>query len=250
MIIDKIDGLNEILQQHNNSITNKRLISKIIIQVNQPQFLELQDRVKSIAFKQIGDPGNIALWSAFENAEEQEKREIAKARHILEEWIAKQFIDIFFKVCINDERRKKFWLKIASKNKLTFKVYGPTRTKRILQRDERIEEYLETRFETVYSRKDVSAFILYIGDYMLIEFSDAGYAFYGYKINGNYKPSLNYKLNSVDELRNGNLPMLVYRSGYSIENTNSEGRLSHNDGDLGWEQVFEYWFKNIAGINV
>ncbi len=248
-LINKIDDLNEILQQHKNYITNKRLISKIIIHVNQPQFLGLQDKVKSIAFKIIGDPSTIK-WNAFENVEESEKKEIAEARHILEEWIAKQFIDIFFKVCINDERRKKFWLKIASQNKLTFKVYGPTSTKRILQRDKRIEEYLETRFETVYSRKDVSAFILYIGDYMLIEFSDAGYAFYGYKINGNNKPSLNYKLNSVDDLRNGNLPMLVYRSGYSIENTNSEGRLSHIDGDLGWEQVFEYWFENIAGINV
>jgi hypothetical protein len=57
-------------------------------------------------------------------------------------------------------------------------------------------------------------------------------------------------LESVDELRNGSMPMLVYRSGYSINDTNREGRLTHNDGDLSWEQVFEYWFKNIAGINV
>lgn len=85
---------------------------------------------------------------------------------------------------------------------------------------------------------------------MLIEFSDEGYAFYGYKLNGNYKPNLNYKLNSVDELRNGILPMLVYRSGYSINETNQEGRLSHNDGDLRWEQVFEYWLKNTARIDV
>ncbi len=249
-IADRIDNLIETLLKHNSSITNKRLLSKIIIQANQPQFAILQDKVKPIAFAHIGDPSNISKWSAFENATDIEKSELIQARNILDEWIAKQFIDIFFRVCLNDERRKRFWLKIASKNKVSFKVYGPARTKRILQQDDRIKEYLDARFDTVFSTKDVSAFILYIGDYMLIEFSDAGYAFYAYKTQGTSKPNLNNRLNSVDDLRNGAMPMLVYRTGYSINSTNNEGRLTHNDGDLGWEQVFEYWFKNIAGINV
>ena len=249
-ILNEIDNLNEVLLKNNSSITSKRLVSKMIIQANQPAFATLQDRIKKIAFTQIGDPSNISNWTAFENATETEKKEILEARNILDEWIAKQFIDIFFRVCINDERRKRFWLKVASKNRVSFKVYGPIRTKNILKRDERIVEYLEGRFNTVSSNRDVSAFILYIGDYILIEFSDAGYAFYAYKISGTSKPNLNYLLESVDELRNGSMPMLVYRSGYSINDTNREGRLTHNDGDLNWEQVFEYWFKNIAGINV
>jgi hypothetical protein len=249
-ILNEIDNLNEVLLKNNSSITSKRLVSKMIIQANQPVFTTLQDRLKKIAFTQIGDPSNISNWTAFENATETERSEILEARNILDEWIAKQFIDIFFRVCINDERRKRFWLKVASKNRVSFKVYGPIRTKNILKRDERIVEYLEGRFNTVSSNRDVSAFILYIGDYMLIEFSDAGYAFYAYKISGTSKPNLNYRMESVDELRNGSMPMLVYRSGYSINDTNREGRLTHNDGDLNWEQVFEYWFKNIAGINV
>ncbi len=249
-IVHGIDNLIETLIKHNSSITNKRLLSKIIIQANKPEFAILQDKIKPIAFTHIGDPSNISKWSAIDNANDIEKSEILEARNILDEWIAKQFIDIFFRVCLNDDRRKRFWLKVASKNKLSFKVHGPTRTKRILQKDERIKEYLDARFNNVFSSKDVSAFILYVGDYMFIEFSDAGYAFYAYKIHGDSKPNLNHRLNSVDDLRNGNMPMLVYRSGYNINSTNSEGRLTHNDGDLGWEQVFEYWFKNIAGINV
>lgn len=249
-IVDEIDNLNDVLQKHNSSITNKRLISKIIIQANQPQFAVLQDKIKSIAFKQIGDPSNTANWNTFENADEQDKNEIAEARTILEEWIAKQFIDIFFKVCINDVRRKKFWLKIASKNKVTFKVYGSAQVKQQLGLNKNIAEYLDNRFEIVESNKNVSAFILYVADYMFIEFSDAGYAFYAYKIDGLRRPKLINKLKSVDLLRNGNVNMLVYRSGYSITSTNTEGRLGHNDGDLSWEEVFEYWFKNIARINV
>ena len=249
-IVNEIDNLNEVLLKNNSSITSKRLVSKMIIQANQPAFATLQDRLKKIAFAKIGDPSNISNWIAFENATETERREILEAKNILDEWLAKQFIDIFFRVCINDERRKRFWLKVASKNRVSFNVYGPIHTKNILKRDKRIVEYLEGRFKTVSSKKDVSAFILHIGDYMFIEFSDAGYAFYAYKISGTSKPKLNYRLESVDDLRNGSMPMLVYRSGYNINDTNLEGRLSHNDGDLNWEQVFEYWFKNIAGINV
>jgi len=249
-ILSEIDNLNEVLLKNNSSITSKRLVSKMIIQANQPAFATLQDRLKKIAFTQIGDPSNISNWSAFDNANESERREILEARNILDEWIAKQFIDIFFRVCLNDERRKRFWLKIASKNRVSFKVYGPSRTKRLLQQEGRIKEYLDARFTTVYSTKDVSAFILYIGNYILIEFSDAGYAFYAYQLNGTNKPNFEIRLNSVDEFRNSKLKTLVYRSGYSITDTNEEGRLSHLDGDLLWEQVFEYWLKNIARINV
>ena len=164
-ISSEIDNLNEVLLKHNSSTTSKRLISKIIIQVNKPEFSTLQDSVKKIAFTQIGDPSNVSNWTAFDNATEVERREIIEARNILNEWITQQFINVFFNVCINDERRKKFWLRFASKIS-SFKVYGPLHTKNILKRDERIAEYVDARFVTVSSRRDVSAFILYIGDYM------------------------------------------------------------------------------------
>lgn len=248
-ILEIFDDLNNVLKSHqsgnqtgNDDIkkTAKRLISKIIIQANQPPFATLQDRLKKIAFTQIGDPSNISNWTAFENATESERVEILEAKNILDEWIAKQFIDTFFRICINDERRKRFWLNIASKTKLTFKVYGPHHTKAILKRDEKIAEYVDARFESVSSRRDVSAFILYIGDYMLIEFSNEGYAFYAYKINSSYRPSLSYQLNSVDDLRNGSMPMAVHSDNY-YDYFNDEGRLTHRDGNQIWETRFNSW---------
>jgi hypothetical protein len=245
-IVDEIDNLNDVLQKHNSTITSKRLISKIIIQTNQPQFTVLQDKIKSIAFKQIGDPSNIANWTAFENAIETEKGEIIQARNILNEWITQQFINVFFNVCINDDRRKKFWLRFASKIS-SFKVYGPLHTKNILKRDDRISEYVDARFETVSSKKDVSAFILYIGEYMLIEFSNEGYAFYAYKINSAYKPSLSYQLNSVDDLRYGSMPMAI-QSDAQYHYFSDEGRLTHRDGNQIWETKFNSWInKKVLG---
>lgn len=245
-IVDEIDNLNDVLQKHNSTITSKRLISKIIIQTNQPQFTVLQDKIKSIAFKQIGDPSNTANWTAFENAIETEKGEIIQARNILNEWITQQFINVFFNVCINDDRRKKFWLRFASKIS-SFKVYGPLHTKNTLKRDDRISEYVDARFETVSSKKDVSAFILYIGEYMLIEFSNEGYAFYAYKINSAYKPSLSYQLNSVDDLRYGSMPMAI-QSDAQYHYFNDEGRLTHRDGNQIWETKFNSWInKKVLG---
>ncbi|WP_312090715.1 EH signature domain-containing protein [Chryseobacterium sp.] len=241
-IADEVENLNDVLQKHNSSVTSKRLISKIIIQANQPQFAKVQDKIKKIAFTQIGDPSNVANWTTFENATEIEKREIIQGRNILNEWITQQFINVFFNVCINDERRKKFWLRFASKIS-SFKVYGPLHTKSILKRDERIAEYVDARFETVSSKRDVSAFILYIGDYMLIEFSNEGYAFYAYKIDSTLRPSLNYQLNSVDDLRNGSMPMAIHSDNY-YDYFNDEGRLTHRDGNQIWETRFNSWMNN------
>lgn len=238
-ITDEIDNLNEVLIKHNSSVTNKRLISKIIIQANKPEFATLQDNIKKIAFTQIGDPSNISNWTAFENATEAEKAEIMQGKNILNEWITQQFINVFFNVCINDERRKRFWLRFVSKIS-SFKVYGPQHTKTILKREERIAEYVDARFETVISKRDVSAFILYIGEYMLIEFSNEGYAFYAYKLNSSYRPSLSYKLNSVDDLRNGSMPMAVHSDNY-YDYFNEEGRLTHRDGNQIWETRFNSW---------
>ena len=249
-ISDEIDNLNDIMVKHNNSITNKRLISKIIIQANKPDFTILQDQIKKIAFTQIGDPSNMSNWTTFDNATEIERKEIIQARNILDEWIAKQFIDVFFKVCLNDVRRKQFWLNIASKNRITFKVYGPLHTKTLLKKDERIAEYVDARFEIVTSKKNVSAFILYIGDYMLIEFSNEGYAFYAYKITSSYKPSLSYQLNSVDDLRNASMPMAIQSDNY-YDYYNDEGRLTHRDGNQIWETRFNSWMnKKVFGGTV
>lgn len=245
-ISTEIDNLSEVLIKHNSSITSKRLISKIIIQANKPEFSSIQDNIKKIAFTQIGDPSNVSNWTAFDNAIEIERREIIEARNILNEWITQQFINVFFNVCINDERRKKFWLRFASKIS-SFKVYGPLRTKNILKRDERIAEYVDARFVTVSSRRDVSAFILYIGDYMLIEFSNEGYAFYAYKNNSSLRPSLNYQLNSVDDLRNGSMPMAIHSDNY-YDYFNDEGRLTHRDGNQIWETRFNSWMnKKVFG---
>ncbi len=244
-----IEDLNEALKDHNNSITNKRIISKIIIQANSPNFDSLQDRVKNIAFKLIGDPANVSSWIPFEGATELEKNEIRKAREILDEWITKQFINVFFEKCINDPRRKNFWLKL-SKHITAFKVHGPSNIKSQLKQDRRIAEFVNSRFHTTHDKKQISAFFMHVKDYKFIEFSDLGYAFYAYKQSNINSPSMNKTYDNVDSFRDGSLKMLVYRKGRYVQDPSDEGRLSHSDGDLTWEDILSFWMKEKVGIDV
>lgn len=236
-----IDDFESALDFHKNSNTNKRIVSKFIIQANKPEYATLQDKVKHLAFKFIGDPENKSVWADFFNATDKEKSDLLNARKILNEWITRQFINVFFNVCLNDERRKRFWLKYAPQIS-SFKVYGPSFTKTLLKRDERIAEYLDARFTTVYSNRDVSAFILYIGEYMIIEFSNEGFACCAYKISSPNRPTLNSRLNSVEDLRNSSLPLAI-QSDANYYYTSDEGRLFHNSN---WEHKFNHWLKEKA----
>ena len=231
-----IDDFENALDFHKNINTNKRIVSKFIIQANKPENAALQDKVKYLAFKFIGDSENKGVWAEFYNATEKEKSDLINARKILNEWITRQFINVFFNVCLNDERRKRFWLNYAPQIS-SFKVYGPSFTKTRLKRDERIAEYLDARFTTVYSNRDVSAFILYIGEYMIIEFSNEGFACCAYKMSSPNRPLLNNKLNNVEDLRNSSLPLAI-QSDSDYYYTSEEGRLFHNSN---WEHKFNHW---------
>lgn len=243
---EELEYLENILLRHNKSETTKRILSKTIIHVNN-KYPYLQDKIKSIALQLVGDPSHATAWLPQTDSDDNIKREILTAKNILNEWITKQFIDIFFKTCINEPRRKKFWMQYSSKIS-SFKIVGSVHTKALLKRNEKISEILDSRFQLVSSKKITSAFILYIDNYMLIEFSDEGYAFYAYKLNSLFTPNINNRLTSVDDLRNSTLPRLVSRTGTRITEIHGEGRLSHNDGELLWEEVFHYWLKNIAKI--
>lgn len=245
-----INDLSTTLVSHNRNTTNKRLISKLIIQANSSEYLYLQDVIQSLAFKLIGDPGITANWLPNKDLSEQEMLELKAANRYLNEWITKKFITVFFETCINDSRRKAFWLKYWKEIKV-FKVFGPLRIKSILLSDKRIAEFVEGRYHVVDSRRDVSAFMFLIGEYKFVEFSDPGYAFYAYKKSNEQAPDFDAKyVHSVDSFRDSSQPMLVYKSGTYLYNFSDQGRLSHHDGDLQWETVFSEWIKKIVRINV
>lgn len=248
-----IDDISYTLEKHSNSTkatrTNKLIVSKIICHTMIANEI-VQNKVKDIAFKLIGDPGITSIWRPNENANQAEISTINKAREILNEWVTRQFINVFFEKCINDLRRKRFWLQY-SKSITAFKVFGPSHIKRILKTDQRISEYVDGRFHTVDSSKYVSAFMFMIGEHKMIEFSDPGYAFYAYRASNNKAPSFEPRnVYSIGSFIDSRMRPLVRNQGKRLYDFLDEGKLSHADSTIRWEQKFQLWLRRKAGINV
>ncbi len=248
-----LDNMVIALDRHSNSTpgtkANKLVMSKVIC-YSERLNTSIQDKLKDYGFRLIGDPGNISQWLPFKGASPSEIETLEKSRNILNEWLTRQFITVFFDICINDKRRKDFWMRY-SKQITAFKVFGPASVRNMLIRDGRLGQYLNSRFVRAEASQSVSAFMFHLGDYKMIEFSDPGYAFYAYRQSNNRAPSIDIQnVFSVGLFRNGNLPHLVYRSGSQLHTFNNEGRMPHQDGDLSWEKVFSEWIKKIVGVHV
>lgn len=250
---DYLDEITIVLSAHSNHVrgtrANKIILSKIICACEHESEW-IQDKVKDIAFELVGDPGVSSNWLVPEDIGSRSRQRIELATQLLNEWITRQFISVFFERCIRDPRRKKFWLKYA-KHIRRFKFFGPIEIKKVLKRDDRIRKYVEGRFHSVEGGSKVSAFMFLLGEHKMIEFSEKGYAFLAYKASNRSAPDFDLEhLGSVEEFRNGSSPMLVKREGRRLHSFNEEGRLPHHDGYLLWEEVFERWIKIESRIDV
>ena len=126
---------------------------------------------------------------------------------------------------------------------MSFRIIGSQDTKRMLKSIEKISPFVDSRFNITEKDSDESAIVMYINDYMLIEFSDENKAFYAYEMDSPYKPKIT-KLDSIRDLINGSMPFIL--KDKNIEN--DEGRLVHRDGNARWEQIFTFVLKKLVKI--
>lgn len=240
-----IDDLTAALIRHNNINCSKKLIAKLLLQAATLNDLDFQSKIKNLAFKLIGDPGNMSNWLSNDTFSSTEKIELNDARSILNEWVTRQFINVFFEKCINDPRRKSFWLKYTNQI-IRFRVVGSKVIKELLLSDSRIADYVLPRFSKTSSVSDCNAALMFIiKNYLFIEFSDLG-AFYAYKLSNPNAPSIdepNFK--ATTDLKTPSMVQLIYRTGNSVDEVNDEGRLGHIGRN--WENVVAYWIKQKIG---
>ena len=239
------------LEQHGGktkgSRVNKIVVSKMIVKAqNADESFQLQ--LMRMGYKLVGDPAVRTDWMPHKNATDPEISLITKACEILNDWLTREFITVFFEKCIPDERRKFFWLKHSKKIK-SLKVYGPSSTKKVLKSDERISGFVDSRFNETDFDNDETAFVFFTRDYSLIEFSTSG-AFRAFPKSSKNTPNFEKRIGNISLLRESVLEMLVNRDHEVFSNFKREGRLSHKDGKysngsvLPWELVFEEWMKH------
>lgn len=232
--IEKLDLLREVLDRHNYDVTPKRIIPAMIIQNKDGVNEARQEYIRSIAVGMIGNPELASKWT-MRNGTPEEKSNLEEARHVLNEWLKRKFISIFFEKCMHEPSRKKYWLDhIDIIGDLD--IWTTPITMSLLMQDERIADMLDTKVKVLNNEKgSKSALIMTVGNYFFIEFSDVG-CLYIYKRNSPYGLTIaSRRFFYFDEIKRMKVETI---QSFYVEK--QEGKITHN---AGWEITLEKWMK-------
>lgn len=227
----------KILSLHNNSYTDKRVISRLL--VNAWKKKNIPTDLYDLAVKRIGDPSIGSKWVAPEYTTREERSLIEEAKRIMHVAISSKFIRVFFNSLCQDSARLKFWLEHVDYIE-DFIVYGSevSRSSISYKLDPRV---LNRHFKVVTSRNENCALVLFTTDYALVEFSLSG-ALYAYKKDSNlYNLTVNRRIEKVDDLKLGFLGNLVdTEDGHMY--MHEEGRMVHIGN---WPYRLDRWFRKM-----
>lgn len=224
--LSKLNLMEEILKAHNYDATPKRLIPSLIINENKKGTAEQIDTIKTLAVGMIGDPAIKSKWSLSTGSAE-EKENIEEARKIMNGWIKRKIITLFFEKCVHEPTRKKFWLDHVNLIR-SFRIYCTIESKAVLMQDSRMANYLESITTVLRDKKTVDMYALgmSIGKYYMIEFSDIG-SLHIYPENSIKGPLYFWQLKKL------HIPVIQ-----SFMLDFDEGKLPHVKG---WEKTFNTW---------
>jgi hypothetical protein len=205
-------------------------IPSLILQENKNASEDQKEAIKTLAVNEIGDPSISSKW-VLDVGTREEKENLKNARKILDDWIKRKFIAIFFEKCVQDLRRKKFWMNHV--DMITdFDIFCTRNTKSYLSQDKRISKLVENKVKILNDspNSELSALGMQIGKYYFVEFSEHGSGsiyIYRQKVKN---PSYFY------QLKRPHLPTI---QSFMIEN--DEGKLPHLQD---WEKTLTQWFRN------
>lgn len=234
---DEYDELHSALRLHNQIRTDKILLPQLILKAE-----KFNKDLLDIALRRIGDPFDEYRWAPFDNATAEQKKSLQQARKTLLGWIMQEVIRIFFELLCKDNSRKDFWTKHAHKLS-NFTVYGSYFSRKLALQSLPAQS-VNRHFRTVDSSVDNCALAMYIGEYVVVEFTEVG-ALYAYKIGSNYyNEAFRYSnsLSKIDELKVTRMPML-YDLDYN--RFSKEGRMPHQGY---WERRMSMWLDRQVRI--
>lgn len=203
-----------------------------------------KEQIKGLALSKVGDPYLKANWGSWPGIGEREKGDLNRAREVLNQWISESLISLFFEKMTVSKDRKEFWLPYAKK--LSVRIFCSAADMYSLRSDSRIRGQTSTRFGQLIGSGSV--LVMTTAEFLLIEFSTSGNAFYIYQRENLGK----YGLKRLERVMNNEAeePLSVY----DIKKTNMprisglnprEGRFFHS-GD--WQYTLANWLKMYVGV--
>jgi hypothetical protein len=220
------------LQKHNNKRVTIISCSQII---NSNKFNQTIDIVKTQTVVMVGDPIKAHLWR-YNGLSKIQEESVESARKKLNILLNQHFIKVFFEKLVQDERRKKYWLKFIDKID-DIKFSGSRDNYRYLKNIESVSKYVDSRYKTTSRNQSTCALIIYSRNFVFTEFTDTG-ALYIYK-RKNFRVNLN-AINGMEDLKTWS------RDDFACKNSdtpgyvdlNEEGRITHQGY---WEARVDVW---------
>lgn len=240
---DYIRPILRFLSEHGRESTYKRCLSSMVLRLDRDNPVEERENVIQVAFRKIGDPAHAPKWQPRPEATKNERENIETARDTLNNWIAQRFITAFFDKVAMDEDRRNFWLQYAP-FVTRFKVFGDAGTRYKLRQDDRIQQYVDQRFDRIGG--SMSALLMEIEDRVIVEFGETGGACYVHREGSPSCPSFDRRYSHIRELRIGtDFPLLMRYSGNNYRDVKGEGRFPHTHD---WKRRLRWWIKRKLGI--
>ena len=245
--INKLDEILSFLKKHNSKDTHKKCIGKIVLKLNQIDASEsIRMKIINFCFQYIGDPSLDHEWSPWKKSNENDKQNLEDARKVLNNWLAKKFIYLFFEKLSMDSDRRFFWNRYID-HVTNFKIYMDNTAVWSFKRNNQDIEpaILKHKLGILEYGGGTSSFVLVIKNYHFVEFSQTGGACYIYKSENEFKPNLNWDRISLSQLKNSNNRQMAVRLKGGYYYHIDEGRVFHQGK---WQPKFRFWMKEHLGI--
>ena len=259
----EVPVLEQVFTCHQLDRTKKLVLAMMVEHAEKDGSEWLQTKVSKFAQMILGDIALSSTWAPFPNATQEEIEKLRKSQILVNQWNARKAINTFFELCVQDPKRKEFWLKYAN-YVIDFRIAGSKAVNTRLLGDERIRDIISDYFIKTNSESGrTSALILFIRDKVFIEFSDKG-AIYVYNQDHRIVRSVRErnKVSSIDYLKSPEFGMLVENYGevdfvydersyydyrtIDLTKFNDDGKMFH----IGyWDERLHAWIQNKLGID-
>lgn len=234
----KYDELINVLNLHNNPVTDKSVIPLFVAQKKRLS-TSSKEALEALSKLRIGDCENNAKWSLPAEVETERHELLNEAQKLIRFWTNEKYISLFFEKCVDEVERKQFWLKYI-KQIDRIRIVGSRVTKHFMNSDSILRTLTNDKFIlATNTMSNVSAIIMQIRDKVYVEFSEMGNALYVY--DKEHLPNENIfsckAIRTITDLKQTYLGMLVVIKDWG-EYHNDYGRLFHK-GD--WQSRLAYY---------
>lgn len=181
---------------------------------------EIQHELCSFALKHFGDPriSRSVRWNVITQ----------ESKNLVIQWVSTSDITLFFDAVAMDVRRKNFWLKYVEFIEYSKLVFG---SKTLQSSDPAICKFIEEKRHAKLCEclNSDCAFIIKIGNIVVVEFNQTGNACYIY-----YANTIPFSLDEITYAK-----PKIRNQGYAVK------RLFHQNA---WEATFQSYFSSQFGI--